>query len=114
MNLVIFACEAKGLSSLNSIINEASERGINLFAMVCQDTQLRFPIQNKDRFEILTNCENTNPTYSQTVTNCMLDITDTTNQKVKFRIVNENSSTTVLGDSTYDSTFFRFTRLGDT
>ena len=67
INLVIFATDAKGLSSLNSIINEASERGINLFAMVCQDTQLRFPIQNKDRFEILTNCENTNPTYSQTL-----------------------------------------------
>jgi len=56
----------------------------------------------------------TDPTYSQTITNCMLDITDTTNQKVKFRIVNQNSSATVLGDSTYDSTFFRFTRLGDT
>lgn len=67
MNLVIFACEAKGLSSLNNIINNATERGINLFVMVCQDTQLRFPIQNKDRFEILTNCENTNITYSQTL-----------------------------------------------
>ena len=67
MNLVIFACEAKGLSSLNSIMNEASERGINLFALICQDTQLRFPLQNKDRFEILTNCEVINPTYSQTL-----------------------------------------------
>lgn len=67
MNLVIFACEAKGLSSLNSIINEATKREINLFVMVCQDTQLRFPIQNKDRFEILTNCENQNPVYSQTL-----------------------------------------------
>lgn len=67
MNLAVLATDAKGLSSLNSVINEASERGINLFAMVCQDTQLRFPIQNKDRFEILTNCENINPTYSQTL-----------------------------------------------
>lgn len=67
INLVILATDAKGLSSLNSIINEASERGINLFVMVCQDTQLRFPIQNRDRFEILTNCETTNPTYSQTL-----------------------------------------------
>jgi len=55
-----------------------------------------------------------NPTYSQTVSNCMLDITDTANQKIKFRITNANSSTTVLGDSTYDYTYFRFTRLGDT
>ncbi|QPZ53538.1 hypothetical protein HTVC035P_gp41 [Pelagibacter phage HTVC035P] len=56
----------------------------------------------------------TNPTYSQTVCNCMLDITDTANQKIKFRIINANSATTVLGDSTYDITYFRFTRLGDT
>ena len=55
-----------------------------------------------------------NPTYSQTVINCMLDITDITNQKVKFRIVNQNSATTVVGESTYDTTYFRFTRLGDT
>jgi len=67
MNLVIFASESKGLSSLNSIINEATKRGINLFIMVCQDTQLRFPIQNKDRFEMLTNCEKQNPVYSQTL-----------------------------------------------
>ena len=55
-----------------------------------------------------------NPTYSQTVINCMLDITDITNQKIKFRIVNQNSATTVVGESTYDHTYFRFTRLGDT
>ena len=67
MNLVIFTSDNKGTSSLNSIINEASERGINLFAMICQDTQLMFPIQNKDKYEILTNCENINPTYSQTL-----------------------------------------------
>ena len=67
MNLVIFASDSKGLSSLNGIINEASERGVSLFVMICQDTQLRFPIQNRDRFEILTNCEDTNPTYSQTL-----------------------------------------------
>jgi hypothetical protein len=67
MNLVIFACEAKGLSSLNSIMNEASERGINLFAMVCQETYLQHPTQNRDKFQILTNCENTNPTYSKTL-----------------------------------------------
>ena len=67
MNLVIFACEAKGLSSLNSIMNEASERGINLFAMVCQETYLQHPTQNRDKFQILTNCENTNPTYSETL-----------------------------------------------
>jgi len=48
------------------------------------------------------------------MTNCILDITDTTNQKVKFRVSNQNSATSVLGDTDYDTTFFRFTRLGDT
>ena len=67
MNLVVLASDAKGLSSLNSIINEASERGINLFAMVCQDTQLRFPIQNREKYQILSNCENIDPTPSQTL-----------------------------------------------
>ena len=67
MNLVIFASDSKGLSSLNSIISKASKHNINLFAMICQDTQLGFPIQNKDKFEILTNCEDINPTYSQTL-----------------------------------------------
>ena len=67
MNLVIFASEAKGLSSLNSIIDEASKRNINLFIMVCQDTQLKYPNQNKDRFIIQTNCSPTNPIYSETL-----------------------------------------------
>lgn len=67
MNLVVFASDAKGLSSLNSIINEASERGINLFAMICQDTQLRYPLYHKDKYQILTNCENIDPVYSQTL-----------------------------------------------
>ena len=66
-NIVIFASDAKGLSSLNSIINEAAEQGINIFAMVSHDTVLRYPTINKDRFEILTNVENTNPTYSKTL-----------------------------------------------
>jgi hypothetical protein len=67
MNLVIFASEAKGLSSLNSIIKEANDRNINLFIMICQDTQLKYPNQNKDRFIIQTNCSPTNPIYSETL-----------------------------------------------
>lgn len=67
MNVVVFASDAKGLSSLNSTINEISERGINLFAMICQDTQLRFPIQQRDRYHILTNCNGSNPIYSESL-----------------------------------------------
>lgn len=67
MNIVIFASDAKHLSYLNSIINEAADRNLNLFAMVCQDTQLKYPLYHKDRFQILTNCEPTNPTFSETL-----------------------------------------------
>tara|TARA_R110002153_G_scaffold224527_1_gene377224 strand:- start:10900 stop:12033 length:1134 start_codon:yes stop_codon:yes gene_type:complete len=67
MNLVIFASDNKGLSSLNSIINEASNRNINIFVMISQDTQLRYPLHHPDRFQILTNCESTNPHYSKTL-----------------------------------------------
>ena len=67
MNLVIFTSDAKGTSSLNSVINEASKGDINLFLMVCHDTQLKFPIQHRDRYEVLTNCKNSNPTISQTL-----------------------------------------------
>ena len=67
MNLVIFTSDAKGISSLNSVINEATKGDINLFLMVCHDTQLKFPIQHRDRYEVLTNCKNSNPTISQTL-----------------------------------------------
>tara|TARA_R110001632_G_scaffold66942_1_gene157461 strand:- start:649 stop:1800 length:1152 start_codon:yes stop_codon:yes gene_type:complete len=67
MNLVIFSSEAKGLSSLNGIIEEANNRGINIFVMVCQDTQLRHPTTNRDKFQILTNCDTIDSIYSDTL-----------------------------------------------
>jgi hypothetical protein len=67
MNLVIFASDSKGVSSLNSIIDEASKRDINIFAMISQDTQLRYPLHHSDRFQILTNCESTSPYVSKTL-----------------------------------------------
>ena len=55
-----------------------------------------------------------NPTYSFVHCNAMFDITDTTNQKVRFRVVATSSSTTIVAATDYDHTFFRFIRLGDT
>lgn len=66
-NIVVFAADAKHLSYLNSIINEAVKRELNIFALICQDTQLKYPLYHKDRFQILTNCEPTNPTFSETL-----------------------------------------------
>ena len=55
MNVVIFASDAKGLSSLNSVIQEAGKQGIRLFAMVTRSTQLRHPKYQQNHYQILCN-----------------------------------------------------------
>jgi hypothetical protein len=55
-----------------------------------------------------------NPTYSTVSTNATIDITNISNQKVRFRQIAEDPATTTVADSTYDHTFVRFIRLGDT
>ena len=49
-NVVIFASDAKALSSLNSVIEESSKEGFRIFAMITQHTQLQHPKFNKDNF----------------------------------------------------------------
>ena len=44
----------------------------------------------------------------------MVDITDVSNDKVQFGIVNSSSSATVAGNTDYNFTSFTFMRLGDT
>jgi len=53
-------------------------------------------------------------TYSYSHTNLIVDITDTSNQKVNFRIDLHDTNTQTGGSSTYDQTYARFVRLGDT
>lgn len=67
MNVVVFASDAKALSSLNSTINELSERGHNLFAIVTQDTQLRYPKVHSNRFQFLTNVDSEEKTFSESL-----------------------------------------------
>lgn len=67
MNVVVFASDAKGLSSLNSTINELSKRGHNLFAIVTQDTQLRYPKVHSNSFQFLTNVESDEKVYSNSL-----------------------------------------------
>ena len=55
-----------------------------------------------------------NSTYNNGYTCAMLDVTDTSNHKVAFRINVGNSSTTTQGDSGNNLTFMSFIRLGDT
>ena len=67
MNLVIFASDNKGVSSLNSIIQEASDEGINLWVMISQDTQLKHPLHDKKSYQIFTNCDTIDPVHSHTL-----------------------------------------------
>ena len=64
MNVVIFASDAKGMSSLNSTLNELVNRGHNVFAAICKDTQLKYPKVHRDRYEYLTNVEGSEDVYS--------------------------------------------------
>ena len=52
-----------------------------------------------------------NTTYIQGMTETILDITDTSNQKVKFAVFTD---ATTAGSSTKNKTFMTFIRLGDT
>lgn len=57
MNLVVFASDAKGLSSLNSVIQEASNSGINLFVVASSSTTLKYTPHQISEFQILSNVE---------------------------------------------------------
>ena len=67
MNVVIFASDAKGLSSLNSIIQEAGKQGIRLFAMVTQSTQLRHPKYQQNHYQILCNVDRKKVVWSDSL-----------------------------------------------
>lgn len=67
MNVVVFAAEAKGLSSLNSIAFELNKRGHNLFFMYSQTTQLAYPTMNPSSFERATNVDSNENIWSDTL-----------------------------------------------
>ena len=59
---------------------------------------------------------NTNTTHGGIVTTTVFDVTDVANDKVKFRFAADDgeTSTVVLGETSYNSTNVLFIRLGDT
>ena len=67
LNILIFASDAKALSSLNSVIQEASNQGNRVFAMVSQHSQLSHPVQNKQNFKILCNVNRSKHLYSNSL-----------------------------------------------
>ena len=58
MNVGVFASDAKGVSILNSLVNELHNSDINYFAMLCQNTHLSTPGYPKAEFTHLTNIDN--------------------------------------------------------
>ena len=52
--------------------------------------------------------------FSAGSTSCILDITDLSNHKVKFRFNDNQGGCNLLGESTKNRTHFEFMRIGDT
>ena len=67
MGVVVFASDAKGLSSVNSTITELLEQGVPTFALISQETQLMFPGLNNDKFQVVSNMPNDKVQFSRTL-----------------------------------------------
>ena len=57
---------------------------------------------------------NSTTTYGSTYTQAVLDVTDTSNVKVKFKVRAQNNGFDINGSSGVNKTFATFIRLGDT
>ena len=67
MNVVIFASDAKSLSSLNAIIHECHRQGIKFLAMITQSTRLKHPTTQQGHFQIISNVERKDVVKSDTL-----------------------------------------------
>jgi len=67
MNIVLYAGEAKGVSSLLPIYREAERRKINFWALFSTETQIQFPNKNKDKFNIISNVGSKDSHWSETL-----------------------------------------------
>ena len=52
--------------------------------------------------------------HGGTILQTTVDVTDTSNVKVRFMVTQSNTSNKIRGQSTYNRTMFTFLRLGDT
>ena len=57
---------------------------------------------------------NSDTTYITSSTSSLIDVTNTTNVKVKFGVARESNNVLCLGDTNRNETHFTFLRLGDT
>jgi len=79
-------------------------------------TELLTTADNSDFNSGINSCSHTGGSdqYSSTFSQFMLDVSNTTNVKVKFKVNVQNSSVTTLGNTGVTQTGFTFLRLGDT
>ncbi len=52
--------------------------------------------------------------FSQGQASAMIDVTDTSNVKVRFQVEHADTSNVIRGHTDYNRTWFEFIRLGDT
>tara|TARA_B100000131_G_scaffold117830_1_gene114827 strand:- start:386 stop:1519 length:1134 start_codon:yes stop_codon:yes gene_type:complete len=66
--------------------------------------------------EAATHCKGVNSqnTHTSVETSALVDVTNTSNVKVRFRITSDNASQSTIGSSTSNRTYAQFIRLGDT
>ena len=67
-----------------------------------------------DQYDVIDAGSETNVGRSIGFGSLILDITDTSTHKIKFRTVGMGSGNTVFGSTDYNRTAFTFIRLGDT
>jgi len=78
-------------------------------------SQIRYTSNNSSYVSVAHGVDSNSSSSYYGMSSCstMLDITDTSNQKVRFKIYT-NASTLVQGNSDENSTYVTFLRLGDT
>jgi len=86
----------------------------NQGAMVYQSCKLQTTVNDSDYNEIARNRFSIygNTAVNMAVTSTLVDITDTSNQKIRFAIT--DNAATAEGSSSYNRTYAVFIRLGDT
>tara|TARA_R100000697_G_scaffold20658_1_gene28099 strand:+ start:104 stop:688 length:585 start_codon:yes stop_codon:yes gene_type:complete len=97
-------------SNLNFLLNDSSKWILNEIKKTLDNSSYTLHAYNY-QFISQTNSSNT---YAVSVVSALLDVTDTSLVKVKFSQARYNGNVNVRGDTTADTSFFTFTRLGDT
>ena len=84
---------------------------INVAIQATTDNSSYAEVAQTNAYITRTNSVNT---YTSSHINTLLDVTNTTNVKVKFAVGRESNAPVARGNTSYNYTYFTFLRLGDT